>query len=504
MSEMTYGQKKDALQGALKVMLAGDASDGDYCWCYVDDWTDSWVVYDSDDGQFQINYSMDESGAVTFSGEPVPVFEITTYAPVVESELGAHGPREHRGMFDARSIRMALDARGNGSAPAVIKSEPLTYHEHAPHSFYRDLILTDRVQGAGERLARHRQEMDVLAKEREARAWQNLREARVDGKGFEYRVTPNSSTAGQGAYLAPPEWLNELFAPAKRPGRVLANRIALTFDLPSGTSNINVPILTTGTSTAVQPAQNSGVTDTDILDAAGSSLVVAIVGNADIPLQMLEQSPVGATVDALLFKDMTADYDSQLEGQMLYGAGSASNQILGLWNVTNIGSITYTDASPTGKALYPYLGQMAAKIGNQRSATPEIWMMRTARWAWLTFSEDSSLRPLEFPTLNGEDNPMCPGAPGGWPAWLNDQIPATITTAGVITGGANDSIIACKPSDLVFLEGQMQTSVMRDPLSGTLGVRLQLHNSIAFISNRYPSGTCRITGTGMATVSGWN
>jgi hypothetical protein len=44
---------------------------------------------------------------------------------------------------------------------------------------------------------------------------------------------------------------------------------------------------------------------------------------------------------------------------------------------------------------------------------------------------------------------------------------------------------------------------MREPLSGSLGARIQMHTRVAAITNRYPSSIGTVTGTGLAVQSGW-
>jgi hypothetical protein len=203
----------------------------------------------------------------------------------------------------------------------VVKSEPLTYHRECRESFFRDLLLKERIPGADERLRRHAQEMDVITKEREQRAWRDIRSG-----GFETRVEPNR-TDGYGGYFTVPDWLNQFFATAVRPTRVLAGLIPGTFVLPAGVSSINLPILTKGTTvqpvTDATPVPAQGITDT-----AGSSTVVTLTGMADVALQALEQSPAGAHLDWALFSDMSEAYDADLETQLLTGLGTAYNQLL--------------------------------------------------------------------------------------------------------------------------------------------------------------------------------
>ncbi len=375
-----------------------------------------------------------------------------------------------------------------------VTSEPLTYHRHAPVSYFRDLLLEDREPASRDRLQRHGQEMDVIRKEREARAWRD-----IHAGGFEYRVEP-SRTPGFGGYFAPPLWVTEWFAAGIRPGRVLGGLIP-RFDLPDGVSSINLPILTQGTTTGVAQ-DTAGVPGTDITDSAGSSTVVTIAGQADVALQGIEQSPPGASLDWALLRDLGEDHDRSLESQLLAGRGSAFDEMTGVANVTGIHSVTYTTGSPTATGMWGSFGQAVAQIGDARERPPECWLMRTARWSWLATSEDNQDRPLGLssPFFLGSDE-ATPNPVGGLvslPVFLSDAISATQGS-----GANQDSILCLRPTDMVLLESQPVANIFREALSGTLGARVQLHTRVAAITSRYPSGIATIGGSGLAVQSGW-
>lgn len=372
-------------------------------------------------------------------------------------------------------------------------SEPLTYERRGPHSYFQDMHRAQEDPRAFDRLSRHAAEMNVVSENRDAKARRAL-----DKGNLEYRVSPNT-TPGTGGYATVPLWLNELFATAPRPGRVLSALIKAAFELPGGVSSVNIPILNTGTAVEAD-VDNSPVVEQDIVDTAGSSTVVTLTGQSDWPLQALEQSPAGAALDWVIFTDMTAGYDAQFETQLLTGLGSAFKQLVGILNVAGAVGVTYTDATPTGAKLYPYLGQAIARIGNNRNLPPLAFLMRTARWAWLSTSEDAQGLPFSLPTffLGDDDSSPDPlGGVAGIPVFCDDALPANL-------GGNQDAAVALRPSDMILFEGTPQTTVMREVLSGSLGVRFQLHNRVAAITNRFASGISPITGTGMVVQSGFN
>lgn len=492
MSSLTYGQLRDALEAALSDTVIDPDSDS-YQYVYVVDFSDATVVYCFQGEYFSDSYVDDGLGNIKIAGDPVPVRPLTTYLPIEQQE-NARAEMERRGFVGSGGPAI----RPESLAPAArIKDEPLTYHRHARHSYFRDSILMDlgrAPSGAVERLERHGQEMRVVLAERERRAWQA-----IHAGGVEYRVEPNR-TDGQGGYFSPPLWVNELFATANRPGRVLADLMPC-FDLPPGVSQVNLPIISTGT--VVDPqADGAPVPSQAITDSSGSSWVTTLSGKADVALQLLELSPVGAALDWALFQDLCEAYDDDLETQLLSGVsnGPPATSLGGVTNVSGINSVTYTSGSPTGAGLWPFLGQAAAQIGDNRKRPPECWLMRTARWAWLEGSEDTATRPFGLPSpfFLGSDDETPDPVSGlyGWPVFCDDAVSATI-------GGTQDQIILLRPTDLCLFEGMPQTAIDREPGSGNLSVRLRLRNYVAAITGRRPAGISVVGGTGLAVQSGW-
>jgi HK97 family phage major capsid protein len=397
-------------------------------------------------------------------------------------------------------------------ARVEITHEPLTYHRHAPRSYFKDLILTDKTPGAEARLQQHAKEMRVIAKERAEKATRQ-----PDGVTFEQRAEP-STLDGQGGYFSPPAWLNQFFATGKHAERVLADLIKATggwFDLPPGVSTINLPIIGDG-GTVAQPGADAGpVPDKAITDSAGTGNVVTIEGMADVALQLLEQSPAGAHIDWAIFKDMKESYDADLESQLICGTGSGTPtpQILGVINVPGITTINFT-GSAVGTTMWPYFGQAFSQLADNRALHGECWLFRAGRYGWLMGQEDSSNRPLGLPSSiflgNTDDTPDPLTGIYGLPMFGDESIPNTLTynstasTFSNIAGAAinQDCVICLRPSDLMLWEGEFQTTVDRAALAGSLGVRLLMHNYAAAVTSRFPTSIAVVAGSGMAYPSG--
>lgn len=407
--------------------------------------------------------------------------------------------------WDARMA--AYDARSRArSETARVVREPLTYDPNAnpQNSWIIDHYASQRGgRDAIDRVERHGREMTVELRARASRGEQRSRgDATAPFATFERRA-PNL-TAGQGAEFMPPLWLVDLTATAPRPQRTIADLVP-SFPLPSGVSSVNIPYIATGL-VAQTTAPTAPSASVDLTEGVTTSRVVPIHGFADVPLQMLEQSgAAGAALDVIVWRDLLSAYDAQLETQITSGPGSTNvgsftsdAQLLGITNVPGGGNVTYTSASPTATGAYPYLGQAFGTVSNARKIRPECWIMRGGRWVFFATGEDADGRPLGVPdahnpapeTPDGDPDPV--GALVGLPVFTSEAISTTLGTAG-----NQDTVIAFRPSDCLLWEGVPRLGVFEEPLSGSLGARVSLRVSAAFIAGRLPSGICTVTGTGM-------
>lgn len=384
---------------------------------------------------------------------------------------------------DASGLVEAVEEARSALGRLEVTREPLTYELGAERSYFQDLTLaTNGDNGANARLERHAKELTVELERRDQTA--------KPPQGIEYRVNPNR-TQGTGGYFAPPLWLIDAFATAPRAKRVLTNQIP-RFALPQGVQSVNLPRLTTGTSeqTASDDATDPG---TDIVDVASSATVATISGHGDVALQLLEQSPAGAHLDFAFFKDLSEAYDAQLEVQTINGSGTG-NQLTGLLQVVPAGNqVTYTNASPKATDMVPLLGQVAARVGNNRKLPPEQWLLTTSRLAWITSSEDLQNRPLGLTDRDSDGKADILV----WPSEPDDAVPTTLGA-----GANQDIIMACRPSDSMLFESEPRAAVHLEVLSGVLMARIQLH-AYAAVLHRYPTGAATLSGTGLVIQSGF-
>jgi HK97 family phage major capsid protein len=381
----------------------------------------------------------------------------------------------------------------------------MTYSKDSRQSFVHDQIMwrTRGDNAAERRLKRHGLEMDVELARRGARLGRDF-----DQLGLETRVNPNV-VQGTGGYFAPPLWLIEQFAVGARPDRVVAD-LAPSFPLARGISSINMPRFSTGDSTA-EDYGDDDVSDTDAIDAGVTSNVATITGQADVSMQLLEQSPVGAHLDWAVFKDLMSSVGAQFENYIINGT-AATGAFAGLLSLVPSGNnVAYASGSPTLSGMYPFLGQVAAQIGDKRKHPPQVWLMTTSRWAWIGTSLDNQLRPITPPSEAPPENAIMSDSVTpvssllGWPVYCDDAVLATYVggTTASIGSGTQDVIIACRPSDFLIFEGDPVEMVFDDVLSGTLEARIQTHVPVAAILGRYPTGIGLGSGTGFVVQSGF-
>jgi len=392
----------------------------------------------------------------------------------------------------AADQRQRLD-RAIGPTVQVTRNEA-TYRPDSGTSFLRDLVASQRGDfGAMERLHRNNQEMA----EHERRAWAEARNRASEGD-LESGELRDGTTGGtsMGSFI-PPVWLVEELASRPRVGRVLA-----PFMRPGGfpvTNSITIPRVTTGSSVASQSAENAAVSETDIVTAQLTRSTVTIAGQQDVSLQSLDLSPY--PVDQIIFADLDAAYEAELDRQLLRGSGT-SGELLGINAVSSINTVTYTDASPTVPELYPKLADGIQQIHASAFRPPQIVVMHPRRWGWITAALDGQNRPLVTPTapMNAAalfGDVASQGIVGG------AQGLAIVTTASGATnlgaGTNQDQIVIARPAVMILMEGPKRTRILMEVLSGTLTARLQLWAYCNFFAGRLPSAISTIDGTGLVT-----
>lgn len=391
-----------------------------------------------------------------------------------------------------------------------VGSEPLTYEPDAPHSYFQDLALM-KIRGdssAADRLTRHAKEIGVELPARERRIRDHAdrerrgldqeilstrqRRAGLESRFTEKRVAPNR-TDGQGGYFVPPLWMIDEFIDLPRFGRPFANRVR-GMTLPSGTDSINVPKIATGTLTGMQ-TDGQQVTSQDMTDTFVNAPVRTIAGMQDVGMQLLDQSPIN--FDEIIFADLIADLNMQLDIQCINGSGTG-NQLLGVMNVSGTNTVSalttdpakLTDASTPANGVYPNLASGLSQIAKNRKLPVDSLMVSSSFWYWALSQQDSTGRPVIAPAsvamnpvATASSEPISEGPVGaviaGAPVVMDSNIPATLGAS------ANEQRpFAVRASDLFLWEGALRTRVLQEVVSDTLQIRFQIWEYCAFMPHR--------------------
>lgn len=453
----------------------------------------------------------------------------------LEQRIGEQELLEHRKAVAAKASK----------GEVRVTNEPLTYRKDTKHSYFRDLAAKQVPEFASqtnnndynERLQAHAKEMSVeLPKRAEARERRSaeqvdtaerefrgsftngVRRGGLEASPFERRVTPNR-TDGQGGFFVPPLWLIDEYIPYLRAGRVVADLVR-NLDLPPGTDSINIPKISGPTKVGVQTADAAPVVEQDFTDTSVQANVKTLAGQEDVAIQLLEQSP-GQIVDKVIMEDLLADYNRLVDRQVLLAPGTNttslnSGEIQGIYPQTNWSgtqSVTWTSTGQTGPGFNMVLGAMASKVAYNRFDLNNFgFVMHPRRWFWFATALDGTEGKIGRPVVNvprngpfnisnlANDAAMPEGYAGqtafGPKAYVDPNIPVTDNGSGALTG-SNDIAIGAKWDDLWLFEGDLRTRVLSEVLSGTLEIRFQVYNYIAFLV-RYGQSIAIAEGTGFS------
>ena len=432
-----------------------------------------------------------------------------------------------------------------------IGAEPTVYGRGSRHSYFMDMARDALNKGDGDggptearaRLRRHAEEIDVELPARqealERAATKRYEEALIEGSARERRAAARmlaqgtsmferramSRTDGNGGYFVPPLWLIDEYTPFLRAGRPHAD-LARQMPLPPNTDNINIPRVTIGTATGPQAADGAPVQGRDMTDAAVSAPVRTIAGQQDMALQLLDQSPI--SFDEIVYQDLAEDYNMQLDGQTLVGSGVAG-QIKGIYpggaisssqqvvvqNGNTNASQTWVTNGGSGTTLFVSSAQLISQLSRARLRRPDHWVWNPTLWYLLLSTLDSQNRPLVVPdggaynqaAIDAGEPDVVEGYAGtyyGIPVHLDMNMPITFggttnpqittisngmfaPTPGAGTNAKYTPMLAERASDMFLWEGEMRSRVLTEVLSGTLQVRFQVYNYVAYMTDRYQS-----------------
>ena len=390
----------------------------------------------------------------------------------------------------ARAGRQNEETQRIAQAGSIKVNEALTYEQGNGKSYFRDLAkvtvgMAD--ESVKERLERH--SVDVAT---------NADIRKVAKVGQEYRDLDRQD--GTGGYAVPPLWVMNRFIELSRASRAYAN-LAPTEALPPGTDSINIPKIATGTTTAIQTADNGSVSETDLTDTSVQANVKTIAGQQGIAIQLLDQSPVA--FDEIVFRDLAADYATKLDLQVISGS-NGSGQVKGVRGA-GIQTITATSGSDNVSILYAKIADATQRVHTSRFLPPEVIVMHPRRWAYFLAAVDGDKRPLVVPqgpsrnaiaTLGAVASEQVVGMMHGLPVVTDPNMPT------LLGAGTNEDVIhVLRASDLLLFESSVRTRALQETRAATLTVLLQVYGYLAFTAERFPDSIVEIGGTALTPPS---
>ena len=375
---------------------------------------------------------------------------------------------------EARSLVADVAMPKTGAAKVI--REARTYTPESGLSFVKDAFAAKfgNDYAAQERLARHSREEEI-----------------------ERRDVGTGNFAG----LVVPQYLVDLAAPLARAGRPTADFATNKHALPAAGMTLNISRMTTGTSTAVQAAENDAISETNADDTLLTVDVRTIAGQQDISKQAIER---GTGIDQFIIQDLIRGWHTTLDNQILNGDGT-SGAMLGIDAQPGKNVITYTDASPTVAELFPKLADAYQQIQTNVFLNPTHWIMHPRRLAFLLAAVDDAKRPLVVPALNGPMNTIATGAGAigyGNSGYTLMGLPI-IADANVRTNagaGANEDRIYCVVAPELHLWEQAGSPFALNfdaTGAGSLTIKSVVYGYGAFSAGRYPAATSVIAGTGL-------
>lgn len=439
------------------------------------------VITDKVEAELREDFTADETVEFRAKGE-----EIKTVQERI-ADLDAQ-VRELKEEIE-RSGRLDPDVAPIVRRTSTEVNEPLTYRQGDPKaSYFRDLgnmALGQADEGIKARLRRHAQDVN-----------ENDEIRKLAKVGPEYRDLDRSD--GSGGYLVPPLWMMKELVELARAGRPYAN-LAQHRPLPSGTDSLNIPKIGTGTSTAVQTADNATISETDLADTSVEVPVRTIAGAQGVAIQAIEQSPL--PFDDIIFSDLARAYATNVDTQVISGSGS-NGQVRGVRNTSNIITVTATSTDSElvkAQVIYKKIADAIQRVHVQRFAEPEVIVMHPRRWAAFTALFDGDDRPLLItagPGVNqvgdfgGVVAQKVVGTMHGLPVVTDISLPTTLGA------GTNEDVIhVLKASDLWLFESALRMRALQETRAENLTVLLQLYGYVAFTAGRQVKGICEVGGT---------
>jgi hypothetical protein len=329
---------------------------------------------------------------------------------------------------------------------------------------------------------------DVEAASRLSR---HMAEERVERAEYMQRATGTGNFAG----LTVPQYLTDMYAPATAALRPFAD-ICNGHPLPEQGMSVEISRITTPSSAGIQATQNTEVAEQNMDDTPLSIPVKTAAGQQTVSRQAIER---GAGIEDVTMQDLFNRVATVLDNTLITEAAT------GLTNVAQ--AVTYTDASPSGSALYPKILGAAAGVENNLLAMgrPTHAVMTPGRWYWLS-SQLSSTWPL----INWAGLPVQAAGTADSSSMYASGPRGVLPSGLIVIADANvpknkgagtneDEIYVVPNSECHLWEDDNAPMFIRaeQAKASSLGVLLVAYSYFAYTFERYANGMQKVAGTGL-------
>jgi HK97 family phage major capsid protein len=363
------------------------------------------------------------------------------------------------------------------------------YGPSSPHSYFRDLVavayaerLSAEAEMAG--LTRTRIWPEIFGTWSEGGHQGGADEARRRLLTVERRDV-STADPGAGVFVPPsgsmPAYLANDFAEAARSQATL---LALfpNRPLPEFGMDVTVPRLDTGVAVAVQSSEGSTPTEANLDGGSQASKVAYITGKVEASIQAVDRAEPG--FDSIIAQDAGRALGAELCNQLVVGT-NANGQLLGLITVTNIKTVTATDASPTTQEIIAKLW-----AGYDQIATSGYGVADPDQYATVVHP-----RRLAYFFNNAQNSQTVdPKVPGR-------LVPSAALRTTLGAGTNEDEAFVLLPSELPVYLDTPRIIVDTEGMANTMQVRYIPLQPAATGFGRTPSAICRISGTAFVAPS---
>lgn len=277
-----------------------------------------------------------------------------------------------------------------------------------------------------------------------------------------------AGTGGPG--IVPPKWMTDLYLPLSRQTRVVANQVT---HLPIGDDPraIVLPRQTAGTDAVVATqTENVAVSGADAFNTATETLTpAAIAGKQTVSRQLVDSAT--PAVDQLIFADLLAVYDAQIESLVTAALVTAAGAAVATFATE---AAYAANAAGTGSVAYNGLVDMETAIWKARFLPATLFAVSPTRYGALRKLAGQDGRPLLTPygpmnNVGSTDGSAVPNGLVGEIAGL----PVFVTSGLTVAPAAAESHLATKASDTLLAEGdglQFRFEEVAGPQQIVLGI----------------------------------